>query len=291
MRRRAAARSRSAATGSTTTPTRGSCSRSARAPRSPATPCGRTAGRSPAGAGAAASWSAARAAPTSGATPWPGTPTASSSCPRAARVRPRSPATPSATTSSPSPPSRATGARSTPSPGSPTGPRRCSRRRPGTSGQDVAVSLVGTMPGAPFAWDGDVADPAAFSETPGGAGLRVLEPADAHERLAAAGVPTEPVALVVHSEVVATGAAREGAGARGRRRPPPDPGDRLRRGPPPATGCRPADPAGGLTAPPVRRWSSRGRRAATRPWWRPAPGRALGARPRTRATRRPRRRS
>ena len=71
----------------------------------------------------------------------------------------------------------------------------------GNLGQEVAVSLVGTMPGAPFAWDGDVADPGAFSETPGGAGLQVLEPADAHARLTAAGVPTEPIALAVHSEV------------------------------------------------------------------------------------------
>jgi LPXTG-motif cell wall-anchored protein len=67
-------------------------------------------------------------------------------------------------------------------------------------GENDAAALVGTASGAPFAWDGDVADPDAFRATPGGQGLVVLEPADTRQRLAAAGVPMEPVARVVNSE-------------------------------------------------------------------------------------------
>ena len=90
VRRLLRRRSRSAATGSTTTPTRGSCSRSAPAPRSPATRCGRTAGRSPAGAGAAGIVvsSSGGADVTGNTVAWNADGIASSA--RAARVRPPS---------------------------------------------------------------------------------------------------------------------------------------------------------------------------------------------------------
>jgi parallel beta-helix repeat protein len=69
----------------------------------------------------------------------------------------------------------------------------------GNGGAGNAVTLVAADGDRAFAWAGDYTDPAGFAATPGGTGLVVLDPAAAGDRLAAAGVPGSPVALVVQS--------------------------------------------------------------------------------------------
>ena len=70
----------------------------------------------------------------------------------------------------------------------------------GNGGDGNAVALVAADGDKAFAWAGDYTDPARFAATPGGTGLVVLDPAAAGDRLAAAGVPGTPVALVVQSD-------------------------------------------------------------------------------------------
>jgi hypothetical protein len=69
----------------------------------------------------------------------------------------------------------------------------------GNGGTNNAVSLVGAGSDVPFAWGGGtLSDPGAFGATPGGTGLRMLDPTDARQLLTVAGVPTGPVAQLVH---------------------------------------------------------------------------------------------
>ena len=69
----------------------------------------------------------------------------------------------------------------------------------GNGGAGNLVALVGATADVPFAWaGGELADPGAFAATPGGAGLRILGNDEARTRLASAGVPSDPIPMVVH---------------------------------------------------------------------------------------------
>jgi hypothetical protein len=69
----------------------------------------------------------------------------------------------------------------------------------GNAGADNEVGLIDVRSDRPFAWSGqDLADPAIFAETPGGARLRVLDLSQTRDRLRSAGVPVDPIPTVAH---------------------------------------------------------------------------------------------
>jgi hypothetical protein len=69
----------------------------------------------------------------------------------------------------------------------------------GNAGADNEVGLVDVRSDRPFGWSGqDLADPAIFAQTPGGAGLRLLDLSQTRDRLRSAGVPVDPTPTVAH---------------------------------------------------------------------------------------------